>query len=105
MKEMSATEGIYNIAVTNAIEPITTDPTLLFQRIALYPAKAVVNGILTPNTGDIYLGRSLIYLPDKRVPADVDYPVIYELPLGAKMRLADIRIKGTLGDGVLFSFT
>lgn len=53
-----AKEGIHVLADTNTIERLTTDQSLFFQKLWLYPHKAESGGILTPNSGDIYLGKS-----------------------------------------------
>lgn len=104
MPEVTATEGIYVILVDDTVEALTADATKLFQKIRLYPAKAVATGVLTANGNDVYLGRSATYLPDKRQPADVDYPVEYELQLGQKMQLAQVHVRGKAGDGVFYSY-
>lgn len=106
-------EGIYVLTSAN-IEAITADLTLFFQKLWIYPAKSVGTagtlGILTPNTNAINLGKSgttanplVQYLPD--VLNTTDGPIAYELPLGQKMALAQIIVKGTAGDGVYFQFT
>lgn len=101
---VAPSEGLY-VIVGAGVEPITADATLFFQSLRLYPASAVAAGILTPNVAaDIYLGRSATYLPDKRAITDVDFPVIYDVPVGQRMLLNRIRIKGTAGDGVFFSY-
>ncbi len=41
----------------------------------------------------------LVFMPDLLVPTDL--PIKYELPLGLKMRLADVIVQGKIGDGVL----
>ena len=101
---VAPTEGIY-VLTGAGVEAITVDATLYFQTLRLFPAKAVAAGILTANTGgDIYVGRSATYLPDKRAIADVDYPVVLDCPPGQKMALNRIRAKGTAGDGWFYSF-
>jgi len=101
---VAPTEGIYVLG-SGAVEAITADATLYFQTLRLFPAKAVAAGILTANTGgDIYVGRSATYLPDKRATTDVDYPVVLDCPPGQRMALNRIRAKGTAGDGWFYSF-
>jgi len=101
---VAPTEGIY-VLLSGAVEPITADASLYFQTLRLFPAKAVAAGILTANTGgDIYVGRSATYLPDKRATTDVDYPVILDCPPGQRMALNRIRAKGNAGDGWFYSF-
>lgn len=101
---VTPTEGI-TVLTGAGVQVLTADATLYFQSLRLYPAKAVAAGLLTPNTGgDIYIGRSATYLPDKRATTDTDYPVIYDVPLGQRMALANLRIKGTAGDGWFWSF-
>lgn len=102
MPDVTPVEAIY-VTTTTGIEAITTNDNLFFQKLWLYPAKAVAAGVLTANTGSIYVGKSATYLPD--VLAVGDLPLKIELPLGQKMKLALIRIKGAIGDGVFYSYT
>lgn len=78
-----------------------------FQKLWLYAGKAAVAGILTANGAAINLGKSGMaatqYLPDVLNPGDS--PLGYELPVGQKMHLGQILIKGTAGDGVYYQFT
>lgn len=57
MPEVYPGEGLYLLGSAN-IEAITTDPTLFWQRLEIYPAKGVTAGVLTANAADIYVGLS-----------------------------------------------
>lgn len=97
-------EGITVIAANDTIQALSTSAVYVSE-ITLYPAKAVSNGVLTPNTaGDVYIGRSATYLPDKRATTDTDYPCRYTVPTGKKMLLSSIRIRGKAGDGVFYTY-
>lgn len=99
-------EGIKVLATAN-VEALTDDATLFFQKLWIYPAKAAVAGVLTANGADIRVGKSggaaTQYLPDLLTPSDL--PISYELPLGQKMALSQVILKGTAGDGVFYSYT
>ena len=107
MPVISAGEGLYVIQANNTNEAITTGAET-FQKLWIYPAKAAVAGVLTANAGTVYVGVSgaaaVPYLPDKRAATDTDYPAIIELPLGMRMRLADVRVRGTATDGVFYRY-
>lgn len=102
-------EGIYVIQASNTNEAITANE-VFFQQVWLYPAKAAVAGVMTANGAIIYLGLSGLaagttpYLPDKRAAADTDYPVVYAVPLGMKMALSQVIVRGTAGDGVFYRY-
>lgn len=109
---VTAGEGIYLIQVDNTIESISAANDAAkdkyFQKLWLYPGKAVVNGKLTANAQNIFLGKSgaaaaTPYTPDQVAPTDLW--IIYELPLGQKMALSQVIIQGKAGDGVFFSYT
>src|SRR6185295_14117135 len=90
--EVVPTEGIAVLGGAG-VEALTADTSLYFQQLRLFPAKAVVAGLLTANTGgDIYVGKSSTYLPDKRGTTDVDYPVVLDVPNGQKMQLSRIKM-------------
>ena len=57
---VNAKEGIYVIAADNTIESICADPAIYFQKLWLYPLKAVdtTSGQLTANGGNVTLGKS-----------------------------------------------
>lgn len=105
MPWVTPVEGI--TLATGAIDQLTVDETLFFQKLWVYPGKAVVAGVITANGADIRVGKSgtaaTQYLPD--VLAAGDLPLKIELPLGQKMKLSQILIKGTAGDGVFYSYT
>lgn len=109
MKEAVPTEGIFTLTGTGDIEPLTADPTKYFQKLWIYPGKAVngATGALTANVAAVRVGKSgaaaTKYLPDVLNPTDL--PLKYEVPLGQKMRLAQVLVSGTVGDGVMFSYT
>lgn len=97
-------EGIYLIQADDTVEQILPASTASYSNMRIYPAKAAVDGVLTPNTvGDVYVGRSATYLPDKRAVADVDYPVEYT-PASKKSAVSGIRVRGKIGDGVFYSY-
>lgn len=114
MQAFIAGEGLYVCVGANTIESISagTDAQkdIFFQKLWLYPAKAIAaGGKLTANVGDVYLGKSgadaaTPCTPDKLQPTDVN-GMVYQLPAGQKMRLAQIIIQGAIGDGVFFSYT
>ena len=180
MAELFPVEGIYVLTGSNDIEAISTNENLYFQKLWIYPAKAVANGVLTANGAAVYVGKSgnhaavtvtkvdfagavatvtapahnfsegmsvaiagatpaafngtfqiyecttntfkyrlpagqpsgpvtvlptaarVQYLPDVLNPGDA--PLKYEVPLGGKLRLMDVLVTGTAGDGVFYSF-
>lgn len=85
----------------------TLIPDFAFQKLWLYPAKAVAAGILTANAGNVSVGKSgsaaTKYTPDLLQPTDL--PIKYELPLGQKMKLSQVILQGAAGDGVYYQFT
>ena len=103
--------GLHTIAVTGALEPITTR-TAAFKKLTLIPGKAVANGLLTPNDHDIYVGLKAVdangdplnVTAEKRAPGDVDYPSLLDAPTGLQIPLADVLVSGTAGDGVFFRY-
>lgn len=175
MPEAPPMEFIYVLVGTGTVEAVTTDLTLYFQKAFIYPAKAVVGGVLTLNAQPILVGKSGVvaaitpdsvivkgsiatvtkaahllrpgmsvtgagftpagfnvmkpifnvtantfdvqlaadpgpvtvmgtftrtqFLPDALATADL--PIKYEVPLGLKMRVADLIVRGTATDGVL----
>ena len=103
MPVVTPTEGIYTIVAANA-ESIAPDSTATWQKIWIYPAKGASGGELTANSGAIKVGLSATYLRDARAATDTDYPIIYELPLGMRMPLSRIYVKGTEEDGVFYSY-
>lgn len=111
MPEVKVTEGFWIISSTG-IEPVGFETDFFFQKLWLYPYKAVGSGAtggeMTPNGANIRLGKSglgggTVYLPDILAPNDL--PIVYEMPLGQKMALRNVLIKGTVGDGVFYQFT
>ena len=113
MEASQPTEGLYILTGTNDIEQIAAASAAFFQKLWLYPAKAVTagTGILTANVGNVSLGKSGAaaagkqqYCPDLLTPANIN-GMSYELPLGQKMLLSQIIITGTAGDGVFYSYT
>lgn len=78
-----------------------------WQKLWLYPAKALAAGVLTANSAVVNVGKSGSLapqcVPDPLNPTDL--PMIYQLPLGQKMALEQVILKGSVGDGVFYSFT
>ena len=104
-EDKTPTEGIYLLTADDTPEQIAVGSTLYFRQIVLYPAKAVAAGILSANTGgDIYVGLSATYQPDKRATTDVDYPIVIEAPVGQKIALSRVRVNGKTGDGVFYRY-
>jgi hypothetical protein len=98
--------GIYLLQNANAIERISDSHKLSFNKLWLYPAKAVAGGLLTPNTGNINVGERT---ESGDVTPDVlqvgDLPMVIELPQGETKLLRDVLIQGAnAGDGVWFKF-
>ena len=97
--------GIVLIAAADTVQQLAPGSTAYFVKAWLYPAKAVANGVLTPNAaGDIYAGLTATHLPDKRAIADTDYPIVLEPAPGRKVSLAAIRIRGKATDGVCYVY-
>lgn len=114
MTVVTTREKLITLLATNTIQQLSLAGDAAagdyFQKIWIYPASAVdaITGVLTPNGGDIHVGLSgsagTRYLPEKRAAGDVDYPIVYELPLGQKMKLGQIIVVGTIADGVFIRF-
>ena len=97
-------EAVVLIAVNDTVQQIAPGSTAYCTEIRIYPAKAVVAGLLTANAaGDVYIGRTA-NLPDKRAVTDTDYPVVYTAGADKKIALSSIRIKGKATDGVFYSY-
>jgi len=59
MPENPAIEFIYVLQGTGVAEAVTSDLTLYFQKVFIYPAKAVsAQGVITPNVAAISVGKS-----------------------------------------------
>lgn len=40
------------------ITPLTTDPSVYFQKLWIYPGASATNGVLNPNVGTVYVGNT-----------------------------------------------
>lgn len=60
MREVFANELLFVLANTGDIEAVTADPNLYFQKLWIYPGKAVSSstGQLTANGAAVYLGKT-----------------------------------------------
>jgi hypothetical protein len=82
-----------------------------WQKLWIYPASAVAaSGVPTANVEGATLRVGFkgpandavaLALPDSRDAADTDAPLIYELPVGMRMRLADVWLLAPVGAGAL----
>lgn len=106
-----AIQDIYVLTNTGDVEPLSTSRNVYFQKLWLYPGKAIASNALTLNTNAIKIGKrgnnlagnSTTVVTDTLNPTDL--PLMIQLPLGQKMSLNDVLISGTAGDGVFFCFT
>jgi hypothetical protein len=104
-----------SVTVTGTASQAFSGPLIwkaFFQKLWLYPFKSFSAGTPTANAGNIRLGKSgtaapgtasTQYLPDLLQPTDL--PIQYSLPLGQKMAIEQVIIKGTATDGVFYQFT
>ena len=107
MSKVSTKSGRQSAAEANKIYPLTTDKKLFFNRLWIYPAKAIASNKLTANTGDIYVGErtdgDIDCTPDKLTNADL--PLLIELPQGETKQLCDVIFQAdNAGDGVFYKF-
>ena len=101
---VAAVEGVKLVAVTGTPVALTDDPSVGFTRLWLYPGKAVVGGLITPNAGSVQVGKGGsggTFFPD--ILETTDVPMLIQSADGKPMQLSQVAIKGTAGDGVFYS--
>jgi len=98
-ESLTITEGLTVLADT-AVTAATGDVTIYFRKGFFYGYASFSGGVPTANVAALYIGKSVTYLPDIINPGEA---VLIEAPLGTKYRLADIKFKGTAGDGLFYS--
>lgn len=110
------TEGLVALAATNTPQALSAAGSpVRFSKLWLYPALALpgaAGGPPTANAQTIWCGKSAVNQPDALAPTQVvngvnvpGAPVCYACPLGECMDLRHVYIYGTIGDGVLYSYT
>lgn len=95
---LSASNTIQSLAISRKSE--------LFSKLFLWPAASATNGVLNANAATIYVGidgDGPQVTPDALAPGDL--PWSKECPDDAVMKLEDILIQGTAGDGFFVSYT
>lgn len=99
------TEGVVVVTGANTATPLAVGSVAVkFQKLWLYPAKANTSGLLTPNTGTVYAGKTPNNQPDAL--ASNGGPIKYEYPLGQCGDLTQVNIQAAnIGDGVFYTYT
>jgi hypothetical protein len=59
-------EGFLVLSDTN-ITPLTTDPSVYFQKLWIYPGASATAGVITPNAGNVYVGNTGCQIVSKSV--------------------------------------
>lgn len=103
--------GFLVLRQLSVITPLTDDDRLTFTKCWIYPASAAAAGLLTANANNIFIGKRGAgepITPDILFPTDNDNRITYKIEILAgqePMKLNDVIIQGSIGDGVFFSFT
>lgn len=82
---------------------MTGDVVLVASGLFTGPASGTVTLNGTPSTAVTCTVKLLRAAPDVIQPADV--PLLFEVPLGQVLKLSQVLIQGTAGDGVFYSYT
>lgn len=107
MSVIKEQHGSYVIQTTGAIESMAQDkPKATFRKLWIYPGLPV-GGVLQTNQAAVIVGKDG---DGVKVVTDTlntgDGPLKIELPeaTGELMHLSDIVVRGTVGDGVFYSY-
>ena len=95
------------LSATNTIQSISNRrKSDYFSKLFMWPASGLSAGLLVANAATIYVGKDgdgPLVTPDAFAPGDTPYNII--LPDGEQMKLEDVLIQGTAGDGFFVSYT
>ena len=108
MKLVQEQHSQIDLVNSNVIQTVAANQKgFKWNKAWIYPASGIdAGGLLVANSADIYVGKrgaGKDCTPDLLTPTDG--PIKYELPVGQVLRLEDIIVQGTAGDGVFISFT
>ena len=59
-------EGFFVLPDTN-VNPLTTDPTVYFQKLWIYPGASATAGVINANVGSVRVGNTAVQLASKTV--------------------------------------
>jgi hypothetical protein len=100
-------QGFLVLRESNRITPLTDESKLTFSKLWLYPASGASAGRLVANQNPIYVGKRGAGEPmTPDTLATDDLPLSVEILAGQPpMKLQDVIVQGTAGDGIFFSFS
>ena len=107
MSKVFTKSGFKAAPEANKIFALSDSAKEMFNRLWIWPAKAISGGKRTANTGDIYVGErsegSADCTPDVLTTGDLAY--LIELPVGETKALRDVIFQAdNAADGVYFKY-